>query len=97
MARVIVRRPVSLNGISSSTVGAAVWGEGTDQLDPPMELSPVVQAAFAVGARTVVAKGPEYEGSFVLVDDWVELEPKGGRLTAIRFSTYEFQGWMPRV
>lgn len=96
MPKVYVRLPVVLNNMVADPTGATVWGEGLDTIEPTVSLTPVVKAAFATKARRVHMKGAEYEGSFELVDDWAEIEPRHGRLTAHHFCVYEFQGWVPR-
>lgn len=93
MARIIVRHPVALNHLVADPSGVTVWGEGLDQIEPTVTITPMVKATFATKASRVHFKGPEYEGDFKLVDDWAEMELRGNRLVAHHFCVYEFQGW----
>lgn len=95
MARIIVRRPVQLGSLVVDHSGTTVWGEGLDQIEPTVIITPVVKAAFAAGASRVHLKGDALAGDFVRDDDWVELEQRNGRLVALHFVVYTFQGWKP--
>lgn len=97
MAKIIVRHPVTLNALVADPTGVTIWGEGLDMIEPTVNLTPMVKAAFATKTSRVHFKGPEYEGAFELVDDWVEIELRNGRLTAHHFCVYEFRGWTPRA
>lgn len=95
MSRMIVQSPVSTRGMVDSSQ-SRVWGEGLEDLEPAINISPVVKSAFACLPERVLFKGVEYTGEFVRANDWVELENQGQRLNASRFTTYDFSGWRPK-
>jgi hypothetical protein len=95
MARIFVRLAVSNSQVVDPT-GSTIWGEGLDQIEPTVTLTPVVKAAMSVRAQRVVFNGGDLVGEFHLADDWVELEVRHGRLVAQHFLAYEFKGWQPR-
>jgi hypothetical protein len=100
MARIFVRLGVTNQQVVDPT-GPTIWGEGLDQLDPTVTLTPVVKAALSARANRVILKGSNDQGQplvgeFTLADNWVEVEVKHRRLVAQHFLVYEFGGWQPR-
>ncbi len=95
MSSMIVQSPVPTCGMVDSTQ-SRVWGVGLENLEPPLNINSVVKAAFTCLPERVLIKGVEYTGEFVRGDDWVELEQQAVRLTASRFTIYNFSGWRPR-
>jgi hypothetical protein len=89
----MVQRP--LDGMSGQLLAPQVTGDGLDQLDPQIPLTPYVQAAFAVGAPIVNIRGVLASCRFQLVGDYVDFvkldgQPPGAR----RVQVYEFREWL---
>lgn len=74
-----------------------IVGEGLDQIEPSVTLTPVIRAAFAVGSALVQIDGDEYSGAFVRTGDVCSVSRQNNGIGAKRMLSYEFQGWKPKT
>lgn len=92
-ARVHVRKPVPG---PLANFAMTVAGDGLDQLEPPIPLTPAVQAAFAAGASQVVIRGHSVAALFQQVVDRVEFARLDARQppSSVWHQIYEFREWL---
>ena len=70
-----------------------VVGEGLQNIEPSVTLTPVIKQAFMAGSSVVFFQGDSHEGSFAKAEDYCCVRRVNDRTTAVRRIVYEFQGW----